>query len=53
MKNYHQQEAKRIQKELDNLGPEFAEDGIVRTVLRSRIEQEKREANNLEDEIRD
>lgn len=34
-------EARRIQGELDSLGPEFSEDGIVRTVLRERILQEK------------
>ena len=30
-----------IQKELDKLGPEFTEDGVVKTVLRERIVQEK------------
>lgn len=38
---HHRAEAERIQRELDVLGPEFAEDGIVRWVLRERIEQEK------------
>jgi len=45
MQSYHQKEADRIQKELDNLGPEFAEDGIVKIVLRDRIVQEKERAN--------
>ena len=44
MENYHQQEAIRIQKELDDLGPGFAEDSIIRTVLRNRIKQEKQKA---------
>jgi hypothetical protein len=35
-------EVQRIQEELDNLDSEFAEDGIVKTVLRRRILQEKR-----------
>lgn len=34
-------ESERIQKELNNLAPEFAEDGIVKTVLRDRIQGEK------------
>ncbi len=42
-REYHKQEADHIQKELDNLGPEFAEDGIVKTVLRDRIVQEKQQ----------
>jgi len=40
-RNYHQQEAERVQKELDSLSSEFAEDGIVKTVLRDRIAWEK------------
>jgi len=35
---YHQQEAIRIKGVLDSLGSEFEEDGIVKTVLRNRIE---------------
>jgi len=42
--NYHAQEAIRIQAELDDLGAEFAEDGLVRIVLRRRIAQEQRKA---------
>jgi hypothetical protein len=42
LQTYHQTEADRIQRELDELGPEFAEDGIVRMVLRNRIAQERR-----------
>jgi hypothetical protein len=34
-------ESERIQAVLDDLGPGFAEDGVVRTVLRERIKQEK------------
>ena len=44
-RNHHQQEADRIQEELDKLGTEFAEDGIIKTVLRERITQEKQLAN--------
>lgn len=40
--NYHEKEAVRIQNELNNLGDAFTEDGIVRYVLRNRIEQERR-----------
>jgi hypothetical protein len=40
----HAKEAQRIQKELDSLGDEFLDDGIVKTVLRLRIEQEKQRA---------
>lgn len=41
---YHAAEAKRIQGELDSLGDQFADDGIVKWVLRRRIEQEKKRA---------
>lgn len=44
----HRQEAARIQSELDGLGPGFAEDGVVRTVLRARVEQEKARAEEEE-----
>ncbi len=40
-------EAKRIQAELDALGDGYAEDGIVRTVLRERVAQELRGAESL------
>ena len=40
-KIYHKMEAIRIEKELDNLSDNFAENGIVKTVLRARILQEK------------
>ncbi len=33
-------EAERIQKEINKLGPEYAEDGIVRHILRKRLAQE-------------
>lgn len=49
-KIYHAQEAVRIKNELDNLGPEFAPDGIVRTVLQNRIEQEKSKAEKATNE---
>ena len=39
--NEHYKEADRIQNEIDNLGPEFAQDGIVRTILNRRVNQEK------------
>ena len=51
MKNYHHQEAERIQKELNNLSSTFAEDGIVRTILRQRIEDEKEKSSILTKEI--
>jgi len=38
----HRAEAERIVAELVALGPEFAEDGIVRRVLRERIEEERK-----------
>lgn len=38
--NYHLREAIRIKRELDGLGPEFAEDGIIKTILRERIAME-------------
>ena len=37
---YHSAEARRILADLDGLGTEFAEDGIVRTVLADRAQQE-------------
>lgn len=40
-RTYHGAESGRIQAELDNLQGDFAEDGIVRTVLRDRISQER------------
>jgi hypothetical protein len=40
----HAAEAERLSRELDGLGSEFAEDGVVRWVLRERIEQENRRA---------
>lgn len=43
--NYHYCEARRIQNELDNLGPGFSKDGPVRTGLRHRITQEYNRAN--------
>jgi hypothetical protein len=45
---YHQNEAARIQSELDNLGPGFSKNGPVRTILRNRIFQEKRRAADLQ-----
>lgn len=41
---YHRSEAERIQRELDQLGEEFAPDGIVRTILRNRVRQERERA---------
>ena len=38
--DYHRKEATRIQGELTNLGAGFAEDGIVKWVLRGRIKDE-------------
>jgi hypothetical protein len=45
-------ESERIQAVLDGLGPEFAKNGVVRTVLRNRIKQEKRREakKNAEDD---
>ena len=45
-KEYHADAAVRIAEELDNLGPGFAEDGVVRTVLRQRVEQERHRAEH-------
>jgi len=45
-KRYHAAEAARIAGELDNLGPGYADDGIVRTILRRRVEQERRRAED-------
>ena len=47
-KAYHLGEAKRIQGEMNNLGDEFAPNGIVRTVLHDRVEQEKQRAEEIE-----
>jgi len=41
---YHAAEAIRIAAELAGLAPGFAEDGIIRTVLRARVKQETRRA---------
>jgi len=41
---YHLAEAERIQAVLDGLGPEFAEDGIVKWVLTERVKQERERA---------
>jgi len=38
---YHRNEAIRIEVELNNLGVEFAGDGMVRTVLRRRLASER------------
>lgn len=46
--NYHANEASRIESELSRLSPKFAKDGIVRFVLRERIDQEKRRAYGQE-----
>jgi len=43
-KAYHAKEAIRINGVLNNLSSEFAADGIVKTILRSRVEQEKSRA---------
>ena len=40
-KEYHAAEAARIAGELAGLGPDYDGDGIVKTVLRERIEQEE------------
>ena len=40
-RDYHAGEARRILSELDGLGDGFAEDGVVKTVLRDRISHEK------------
>jgi len=44
-KAYHAAEAERIAGELARLGPEHPEGGVVRTVLRNRLEQERRRAD--------
>lgn len=41
--NEHEKEARRIIDELDSLGADYADDGIVKTVLRQRIAQEWQE----------
>jgi hypothetical protein len=43
-------ESERIQREYDALGEEFAEDGVVRTVLRERIRSEQESELRLENE---
>lgn len=43
-RNEHAVEAVRIQGELDALDDSFADDGVVKTVLRARIAQELRRA---------
>jgi len=42
-------ESERIRKELERLGPEYPEDGIVRTILRSRIGQEEERERKAEE----
>lgn len=42
MSIYHSSEVDRIKNELNNLQPGFSESGIIRTVLRARIEDEKK-----------
>jgi hypothetical protein len=55
---YHKEEAIRIKILLDGLGLQFSEDGIVKTVLRHRIEQEEKRGGtmggqkDLEEQIR-
>lgn len=44
-RDYHKAEGIRIQCVLDDLSSEFSEDGIVKTVLRSRIKEEKEKSN--------
>jgi hypothetical protein len=34
-------ESERLKQEIDNLGSEFSDSGIVKTILNNRIEQEK------------
>lgn len=46
--NYHERESKRIQSELNKLGPEFSDKGIVRTILQRRIAQEQYRAKQLQ-----
>jgi len=41
---YHRSEAIRIQDELDSLPPSFAQNGIVKTILRDRVADEKKRA---------
>lgn len=43
----HEDEATRIQSELNNLGPGFSKTGPVRTILSKRIFQEKKAAESL------
>lgn len=47
MAQYHENEAIRIQAEIDHLGPGFSEDGPVKTILRKRVFQEKVTAESL------
>ena len=48
---YHNAAALRIQIVLDELDDQFAPNGIVRTILRQRIQQEKRRAEGIEDDF--
>lgn len=48
--NYHKEEAIRIQKEIDSLDDSFKEDGIVKFVLKKRVEQELRRSKGEVDE---
>jgi len=43
----HKKEAKRIRKILANLGDTFKDNGIVKTILRQRIEQEESRAEGI------
>lgn len=43
----HKKEAKRIRKILINLGDAFEHNGIVKTILRQRIEQEELRAKGI------
>ena len=45
---YHEAEAERIQGELEALGDGYADDGVVRTLLRARVQQERRRASGQE-----
>ena len=47
LKQWHHQEAVRIKDVLSNVGSEFADDGIVKTVLRQRVEQEQSRAKGI------
>ncbi len=43
---FHADESKRIQRELACLDDTYAEDGIVRFVLKGRVEQEKQRSEH-------